>query len=636
MSEKFEFKTETKRLLDMMINSIYTHKEIFLRELISNASDAIDKRHFLSLTNENVKDAEYEILVESDKANRTLTITDNGIGFTHDDLVNNLGTIAKSGTKEFMEAAKDSKDGENQLIGQFGVGFYSGFMVANLIEVITKSPLDNKGYKFTSEGLDSYTIEEDNSISEGTKIVLHLRENTEDVKYDDYLDEYTLKDLIRKYSDYIRYPIKTWVTKFKPTGEKDDKGNEKSEEVKELETINSQTPIWQKPKGEVTDEQLNTFYKQKFMDWQDPLLTIQSNVEGNVCYKSLLYIPKKAPYDLYSSNYEKGLQLYTKGVFIIDKCKELLPDYLKFVKGIVDTEDLPLNISREMLQEDRSLSLIAKSVESKILSELKKLEEKDRAKYEEFFEAYGVNIKYGTYEDFGAKKDKLKDLLLFDTILSDKKVTLKEYKDNMKEGQKAIYFASGVDKEQVNKLPQMEIVKNKGFDVLVLTDHVDEFMIQMLKDYDSVEFKSINQGDLDLLSDDEKKNLESEKEANKDLLEDIKKELPEVKDVVISSRLTDSACCLSSGDGISFEMEKVLNAQQDTEGKVRADRILEINPNHELFKLIKESYKDNKESIKSYTKLLYDEALISQGMPVSDPKEFSDLLVDLMTKSLKK
>ena len=636
MSEKFEFKTETKRLLDMMINSIYTHKEIFLRELISNASDAIDKRHFLSLTNENVKDAEYEILVESDKANRTLTITDNGIGFTHDDLVNNLGTIAKSGTKEFMEAAKDSKDGENQLIGQFGVGFYSGFMVANLIEVITKSPLDNKGYKFTSEGLDSYTIEEDNSISEGTKIVLHLRENTEDVKYDDYLDEYTLKDLIRKYSDYIRYPIKTWVTKFKPTGEKDDKGNEKSEEVKELETINSQTPIWQKPKGEVTDEQLNTFYKQKFMDWQDPLLTIQSNVEGNVCYKSLLYIPKKAPYDLYSSNYEKGLQLYTKGVFIIDKCKELLPDYLKFVKGIVDTEDLPLNISREMLQEDRSLSLIAKSVESKILSELKKLEEKDRTKYEEFFEAYGVNIKYGTYEDFGAKKDKLKDLLLFDTILSDKKVTLKEYKDNMKEGQKAIYFASGVDKEQVNKLPQMEIVKNKGFDVLVLTDHVDEFMIQMLKDYDSVEFKSINQGDLDLLSDDEKKNLESEKEANKDLLEDIKKELPEVKDVVISSRLTDSACCLSSGDGISFEMEKVLNAQQDTEGKVRADRILEINPNHELFKLIKESYKDNKESIKSYTKLLYDEALISQGMPVSDPKEFSDLLVDLMTKSLKK
>jgi len=636
MSEKFEFKTETKRLLDMMINSIYTHKEIFLRELISNASDAIDKRHFLSLTNENVKDAEYEILVESDKANRTLTITDNGIGFTHDDLVNNLGTIAKSGTKEFMEAAKDSKDGENQLIGQFGVGFYSGFMVANLIEVITKSPLDNKGYKFTSEGLDSYTIEEDNSISEGTKIVLHLRENTEDVKYDDYLDEYTLKDLIRKYSDYIRYPIKTWVTKFKPTGEKDDKGNEKSEEVKELETINSQTPIWQKPKGEVTDEQLNTFYKQKFMDWQDPLLTIQSNVEGNVCYKSLLYIPKKAPYDLYSSNYEKGLQLYTKGVFIIDKCKELLPDYLKFVKGIVDTEDLPLNISREMLQEDRSLSLIAKSVESKILSELKKLEEKDRAKYEEFFEAYGVNIKYGTYEDFGAKKDKLKDLLLFDTILSDKKVTLKEYKDNMKEGQKAIYFASGVDKEQVNKLPQMEIVKNKGFDVLVLTDHVDEFMIQMLKDYDSVEFKSINQGDLDLLSDDEKKNLESEKEANKDLLADIKKELPEVKDVVISSRLTDSACCLSSGDGISFEMEKVLNAQQDTEGKVRADRILEINPKHELFKLIKESYKDNKESIKSYTKLLYDEALISQGMPVSDPKEFSDLLVDLMTKSLKK
>ena len=635
MSEKFEFKTETKRLLDMMINSIYTHKEIFLRELISNASDAIDKRHFISLTNEKVKDDDYEIVIEANKANRTLTITDNGIGFTHEELVNNLGTIAKSGTKEFIENVKDSK-GDEELIGQFGVGFYSGFMVADLIEVITKSPLSDKGYKFVSEGLESYTIEEDIDAKDGTQIILHLRENSDEVKYDDYLDEYTIKDLVRKYSDYIRYPIKTWVTKFKPTGEKDDKGNDKEEEVKELETINSMKPIWKKNKDEVSEEDLNNFYKQKFMDWQDPLLTIQSNVEGNVTYKSLLFIPKTSPYDLYSSNYEKGLQLYTKGVFVIDKCKELLPDYLKFVKGLVDTEDLPLNISREMLQEDRALTLIAKSVESKILSELKKLLEKDRTKYEEFFKSYGVNIKYGTYEDFGAKKDKLKDLLLFDTILSDKKVTLKEYKDQMKEGQKTIYYASGQSKEAVNRLPQMEIVKNKGFDVLVLTDHVDEFMINVLKDYDGVSFKSINQGDLDLLNEEEKKNLEETKENNKDLLADIKNDLPEVKDVIISSRLTDSACCLSSGDGISFEMEKVLNAQQDTDGKVRADRILEINPNHELFKLISESYKENKDSIKNYAKLLYDQALISEGMPLTNPKEFSDLLVELMTKSLKK
>ena len=637
MSEKFEFKTETKKLLDMMINSIYTHKEIFLRELISNASDAIDKRHFLSLTNQNIKNLDYEIKVEANKADRTLTISDNGIGFTYDELINNLGTIAKSGTKEFMETnKKDENQTEEDLIGQFGVGFYSGFMVASLIEVYTKSPLSDKGYKFVSEGLDSYTIDETNEIEEGTKIVLHLRENTEDNNYDNYLDEYTIKDLVRKYSDYIKYPIKTWVTKYNKTGEKDENGNEKEEETLELETINSMKPVWKKAKNEVTDEEINSFYKQKFNDWQDPLITINASVEGNVTYKSLLFIPKKAPYDLYNQNYEKGLQLYTKGVFVIDKCKELIPDYLKFVKGIVDTEDLPLNISREMLQEDKSLTLIAKSVETKILSELKKLLEKDREKYNEFFNAYGINIKYGVYEDFGAKKEKLQDLLLFDTVLGDKKITLKEYKEQMKEGQKDIYFASGANKEAVNKLPQIEIVKNKGYDVLVLTDHVDEFMIQVLREYDKTPFKSINQGDLDLLTDEEKKDIETTKEANKEMLEAIKGSLSDVKDVVISSRLTDSACCLSSGDGISFEMEKVLNAQQDSLNHVKADRILEINPKHELFGLMQEAYKEDKDSIKDYSKLLYDQALIQEGMTLSDPKEFSELLINLMTKSLKK
>ena len=636
MAEKFEFKTETKRLLDMMINSIYTHKEIFLRELISNASDAIDKRHYLSLTNQNIKNLDYEILVEADKEKRTLTITDNGIGFTHDELVNNLGTIARSGSRQFVEEMTEKGEkNDTDIIGQFGVGFYSGFMVADSIEVYTKSPLDAKGYKFVSEGLDSYTIDEAEGLNEGSKIVLHLRPNTDDVKYDEYLDEYTIKDLIKKYSDYVRYPIKTWVTKFVPSKEKDEKGNPKTEETRELETINSQTPIWKKDKKDVKDEELNNFYKSKFMDWQDPLLTIQSNVEGNVTYRSLLFIPKKAPYDLYSSKFEKGLQLYTKGVFVLDKCKELLPDYLKFVKGLVDTEDLPLNISREMLQEDKALTLIAKSVESKILSELKKLCDKDRAKYEEFFNAYGINLKYGVYENFGEKKDKLQDLILFSTTNSDTKVTLKEYKDHMVEGQKNIYYASADNKDKVLALPQMESLKNKGYDVLVLTDNVDEFMIQVLREYDKVEFKNINSSDLDLLSDDEKKDIEKAKEDNKDLLTSIKEALPDVKDVVISTHLTDSACCLSSGEGISFEMEKVLNSQQG-DNKVKAERILEINSNSDLFKLIQESYKESKDSVKDYSKLLYDEALINQGLPLDNPREFSSLLENLMKKSLSK
>ena len=635
MAQKYKFKTETKRLLDMMINSIYTHKEIFLRELISNASDAIDKRHYLSLTNQNIKNLDYEIKVEADKEARTLTITDNGIGFTHDELVNNLGTIAKSGSKQFVEEMAENDKKDVDIIGQFGVGFYSGFMVADLIEVYTKSPLDEKGYKFVSEGLDSYTIDEVDT-EEGTKIVLHLRENTEDVNYDNYLDEYTIKDLVRKYSDYIRYPIKTWVTKYNTLDEKDENGNPKTEETKELETINSQTPIWKKEKKDVTDEELNSFYKSKFADWQDPLLTIQSNVEGNVTYKSLLFIPAKAPYDLYNSNYEKGLQLYTKGVFVIDKCKELIPDYLKFVKGLVDTEDLPLNISREMLQEDKALTQIAKSVESKILSELKKLLENDREKYEKFFEAYGVNLKYGIYENFGAKKDKLQDLILFESINSDKKITLKEYKDSMVEGQKNIYFASSQSKAQVLSLPQIDSIKAKGYDCLVLTDHVDEFMLQVLRDYDKVEFKNVNSSDLDLLTDEEKEALKQTETDNKELLESIKSNLPDLKEVKISNREMSSACMLSSGEGLSFEMEKVLNAQQDTDGKVRAERILEINPKHELFTLIQDAYKEDKESIKDLSELLYDEALINQGLTLSDTKRFTTLLENLMTKSLKK
>lgn len=633
MAENFMFKTETKRLLDMMINSIYTHKEIFLRELISNASDAIDKRHYLSLTNTKIAAADYEIKVEASKSNRTITITDNGVGMTLEELQNNLGTIAKSGSKEFMEKIKDAKDNENvDIIGQFGVGFYSAFMVAKEVEVYTKSVNDNSAHLFKSEGLESYTIDDTDYNEYGSKMVLHLRDNDEDNNYDEYLDEYKIKELIRKYSDYVRYPIKTWVTKYKPTGEKDENGNDKEEEEQVLETVNSMIPIWKKNKKDVKDEELNEFYKQKFMDWQDPLLTIFTNVEGNVTYNSLVFIPKKAPFDLYNDKYEKGLQLYTKGVFILDKCKELVPDYLRFVKGLVDSSDLSLNISREMLQDDRTLQKIASNLEKKILSELSKLLKNDRTKYEEFFSNYGLNLKYGVYENYGAKKDDLKDLILFDTMNTDKKVTLSEYVASMKEGQKDIYFASGATREACMNLPQVEAIKNKGYDLLILTDHVDEFMLQVLSNYDGKAFKSINQGDLDLLSEEESKEIDKLKEDNKDLFEDIKKAVPELKDVVLSKRLTDSPVCLRAGENLSFEMEKVLNAQADSNGKIKADRILEINPNHEIFKKMMESYKADKESINDYAKILYGEALLMEGMPVENPKEFTELISKLLIK----
>lgn len=634
MAQNYKFKTETKKLLDMMINSIYTHKEIFLRELISNASDAIDKRHFESLTNQSIKPHDYEILVEASKKDRTITITDNGIGMTLDEIKNNLGTIAKSGSKEFME--KINEEGNNtdavDIIGQFGVGFYSAFMVADCVEVYTKSANEEQGYLFKSAGLEDYSIEKCDKADDGSKIVLHLRENTEDNNYDEYLEEYRLKELIKKYSDYVRYPIKTWVTKFKPTGEKDEKGNEKEEEEQVLETVNSMIPLWKKNKADVKDEELNEFYKQKFMDWQDPLYTIFTNVEGNVTYNSIIFISKKAPFDLYNEKYEKGLQLYTKGVFILDKCKELVPDYLRFIKGLVDSSDLSLNISREMLQDDRTIQKIASSLEKKVLSELTKSLNNEREKYEEFFKNYGINLKYGVYEDYGAKKDKLQDLILFSTTSSDKLVTLSEYVEHMPEGQKDIYFASAKNKDAVLALPQIEILKKKGYDVLVLTDHVDEFMLQVMHSYKDHEFKSINQGDLGLMDEEEAKALDKVQDDNKELFEDLKKALPDVKDVVVSKRLTDSAVCLRAGDNLSFEMEKVLNAQADSNGKIKAERILEINPNHEIFNALKEAYKEDKESINKYAKVLYGEALLMEGMPLDNPLEFTNLVTELLLK----
>ena len=615
----------------MMINSIYTHKEIFLRELISNASDAIDKRHYLSLTDSSKAADAYEILVEADKEKRTLTITDNGIGMTKEDLVEHLGTIAKSGSKEFLEKIEKEKTPDVDIIGQFGVGFYSAFMVAKEITVYTKSVEDGKAHVFTSEGLDSYEIEDCELDAYGTKIVIFLRENTEDVKYDDFLEEYQIKDLIKKYSDYVRYPIKTWVTKYDE--KKEEEKDEETHTHLELETINSMLPIWKKNKSEVTDEELNTFYKAKFMDYQDPITHIHVNVEGMLTYNALLFIPKKPIYDFNDRN-ERGLQLYTKGVFILDKCKDLIPEYLRFVKGLVDSADLPLNISREMLQEDRSIKKIATNVEKKILAELGRMLKNDREKFEEFFNDYGINLKYGLYEDYGAKKDSLKDLIILSSLNKDKRISFAEYKEAMVEGQKEIYYAVGKDKEAVLKLPQMDLIKNKGYDVLILADDVDEFMLQVLTEYDGVKFKSINQGDLDLIDEDQAKKIDELKEEKKDILEDLKKALPECKDVIFSKRLVEAPCCLTAAEGLSFEMERVLAAQHQGRG-MKAERILEINPNHRVFQAMEKAYEADKDCLEKYAKLLYTQALLMEGILPTDPKEFSESLCELMIDSVK-
>ena len=630
MKETKEFKTETKRLLDMMINSIYTHKEIFLRELISNASDAIDKRHYLSLTNSNIASDDYKILVEADKDNRTITITDNGVGLTEHELEEHLGTIAKSGSKEFLEAVSKEKSPDVDIIGQFGVGFYSAFMVAKKVDVLTKSVNDGTSHLFSSEGLESYTIEDSEKEDYGTKITLYLRDNTEDENYDEYLDEYRIKDLIKKYSDYVRYPIQTWVTKYDPKSDDDkDEDNKEPKTHLELETINSMLPIWKKNKSEVTEEELNNFYKSKFMDYQDPITSIHINVEGMLTYTALLFIPKKPFYDMYSDRNERGLQLYTKGVFILDKCKELIPEYLRFVKGLVDSSDLSLNISREMLQEDRSLKKIATNVEKKILAELSRMLKNDREKYLEFFKDYGINLKYGLYENYGEKKDLLKDLIIFNSYNTDKPITFSEYVEAMKEGQKDIYYAIGKDKASVEKLPQMDLVKSKGYDVLILADDVDEFMIQVLKKYNDHDFKSINSGDLGLIDEEESKKIDELKETKKSLLESVKASLPGVKDVILSKRLVDAPCCLASDGEISFEMERVLKQQHS---EVKADRILELNPNHPVFKKLEDAYDTSKELGDKYSNILYADALLQEGILPDDPKAFGEALCELLLK----
>ncbi len=632
MSETKKFKTETKRLLDLMINSIYTNKEIFLRELISNASDAIDKYHYLSLTNDKLESKDYEIRITPDKENRTITISDNGIGMTHDELVDHLGTIAKSGSLEFMKKLEENKDNNVDIIGQFGVGFYSAFMVAKKVVVKTKSPFDDKAYSFESEGTDSYKLDEIEKESSGSEITLYLRDNTDDDNYDIYLEQYKLEKLVKKYSDYVRYPIKMMCKRMNPTYDEEGKFKE-SVETMEDTTLNSMIPLWKKNKAEVSEEDLNNFYKQKFNDYEDPLFSMHINVEGTLTYNALLFIPKKVPYDLYSEEYEKGLQLYTKGVFIMDKCKELIPDYLKFTKGLVDSSDLSLNISREILQQNKQLVNISKNIEKKIISELSKTMKNDYDKYKEFFKSYGVYIKYGIYDNYGEKKDDLKDLLIYKTTNEDDYISLKTYVNHMKDGQKYIYYASASKKEQVLSMPQLDLLKKKGYDCLILTDGVDEFTMSILNKYEDYELKNINQGDLDILDEDEKKELETKQEDNKEFLDAIKKSLDgKVSDVILSKRLVDSPVCLTSKDGLSFEMQKVLNAMPNG-SDAKAEKVLEINPNHDLFNALKKAYSNNE--LDDYVDLLYNQALLMEGFPIENPVEFSNKMCKLMINNLK-
>ncbi len=637
MKEKMEFKTESKRLLHLMINSIYTNKEIFLRELISNASDAIDRYHLTSLTDEKLeKTNDYEIGLAFDKKKRTITITDNGMGMTYDELVSNLGTIAKSGTLEFLQSLKDKQAATADLIGQFGVGFYSAFMVSTKVVVESKSAYSEKAYRWVSEGEDTYTIEECDKATRGTEITLHLRKDEDEENYSEFLDDWKLGKLVKKYSDYVKYPIRMDREKQIPKKDKEGKDIEdKFDTVTERETLNSMTPIWNKNKAELKDNELAEFYKSQYADYEDPAFTVWTDVEGAITYKSIVFIPAKAPYNLYSEKYEKGLQLYAKGVFVMDKCKELVPDYLRFVKGLVVSPDLSLNISREILQHDRQLKKIAANLEKKVLAELEKTLKNEREKYEKFWKEFGVNLKYGVYDGFGEKKDLLKDLVLFATVNQEKPVTLKEYVEKMPEGQKDIYYASAPTRDQVKVSPQMDILKKKGYDVLVTSDDIDEFMIQILREYDKHEFKSINQGDLDLLDDKEKEAIKSKEDESKDLLsalQDILKD--EVKEVKLSTRLSDSPVCLVSGEGLSFEMEKVIR-QMPGDKDMKADKILEINPNHPLFQAVEKVFANDKDLLSDYAWILYDQALLIEGIAVKDPVGFADKMVRLMIKAAK-
>lgn len=624
--EKKEFRAESKRLLDLMINSIYTHKEIFLRELISNASDAIDKLYYKSLVDKDMdfNKEDFYISITRDKDDRVLTVTDTGIGMTREELEENLGVIAKSGSFAFKNENELTE--EVDIIGQFGVGFYSAFMAADKVTVISRAFGHDKAYRWESSGADGYTIEACHREDVGTDIILELKENTEEENYDKFLEEYELRRIIKKYSDFIRYPIKMMVTKSRL---KDGTENEYEEYIEE-ETINSMVPIWRRNKNELTEEDYENFYQEKRYGFDKPLRTIHFSVDGIMSYRSILYIPSKAPYDFYTKEYEKGLELYSSGVLIMDKCSELLPDYFSFVKGVVDSEDLSLNISREVLQHDRQLRLMGKKIEEKIKDELKDLLENEREKYEEFYESFGNQLKFGVYKDYGMNRQVLEDLLMFYSSKEGKLVTLEEYFNRMLEEQKYIYYASGDSIDRIDKLPQTEVLKDKGYEILYFTDEIDEFSIKMLMNFKEKEFRSVSGGDLGL--DSEEKTEEDKKgvEDNKELFSSMKKILGDrIKEVRSSKRLKNHAVCLTSAGDLSIEMEKILMNLPNDAG-IKADKILEINMEHEIYSKLKDAFEEDKEKFKLYTDILYSQALLIEGLPLEDPVAFADNISKLM------
>lgn len=624
---KKQFKAESKKLLDMMINSIYTHKEIFLRELISNASDAIDKLYFKSLTDDSVKLArdDFKITIDIDKDNRTLTLTDNGIGMTAEELENNLGTIAKSGSLNFKKENADNESAQDiSVIGQFGVGFYSSFMVADKVEVVSKAFGENTASKWVSAGADGYTIEECEKEDAGTVITLYIKEDNENESYSAYLEQYKIDELVKKYSDYIHYPIQMEMSRQVPDPEKE------GEYITEIavETLNSMVPLWRKSKGEIKAEDYNAFYKEKFMDYTDPQLVIHSKTEGQATFDALMFIPENPPYDFYSKEYEKGLQLYSNGVLIMEKCSDLLPDYFSFVKGLVDSADLSLNISREMLQHDHQLKIIAKAIDKKLKNELKKMLNNDREKYNRFFKTFGLQLKYGVYANYGMEKDGLKDFLMFETSNGDGYATLKEYVGRMADSQESIYYACGESAEKIALLPQLDAVKEKGYEVLYFTDEVDEFAIQMLMEYDGKHFANICKDDLDLSTDAEKEAINKKNEDAKDLLERMKEALGDkVSSVKFSNKLGSHPVSLSAEGYVSLEMEKVLNQMPNGGQGVKAQLVLEINSNHPVAEKLEKA--DN-EQLKKYVALLYSSARLIAGLDLENPTEFSDILADMM------
>lgn len=622
--KKRQFKTESKRILDLMINSIYTNKEIFLRELISNSSDALDKLYYLSLTNKDIKVNKDDLFIRVDynKDKRTITISDNGTGMTEEELENNLGVIAESGSLKFKEENKEQND--VNIIGQFGVGFYSAFMVSDKVTVESKSYKDDKATIWESTGVDGYTLSPSDKKENGTIITLHLKEDTEDYNYSELLSEYKLRGIIKKYSDYISYPIKMEVENNRKKEDSDE-----YETYKEVITVNSMIPLWKRNKKDITEEEYNNFYSDKFFDYDKPLDVLHFNIEGNVNYNALLYIPSHAPYDYYSKEYEKGLQLYTNGVLIMDKCSELLPDYFSFVRGVIDTEDIPLNISRETLQDDKNIKLIAKSIESKVRNELLDLLKNNRDKYLEFYKAFGMQLKFGIYNDYGMHKDKLEDLIMFYSSSEKKLITLDEYVNKLKEEDKNIYYCAGETVDKIDMLPQVEGIKDKH-EVLYLTDYVDEFAIMAIHEYKGKTFVNVSNESTDLSTEEEKEKINKENSDNKDMLEEMKKVLEgNVEEVKLTNKLKSHPVCLTTTGEVSTSMEKVINAMP-TDEKIKASEVLEINASHKIVDKLKDLYKNNKDEFTKYTKVIYYEARLIEGLPIDNPTELSNLMCDIM------